>query len=75
MADKRSVFWSEEAKKQVAATKEYVRQFWSEREVNVFLDLLNEFEILVQQFPNGYQASVVYPGCRCALIHPKSERK
>ncbi|MFZ1664902.1 MAG: type II toxin-antitoxin system RelE/ParE family toxin [Flavobacteriales bacterium] len=70
MAAERSVFWSAEAKKQVAEAKEYVRQFWSEREVEAFLDLLSEFEILVKQFPNGYQTSEIYPGCRRAVIHP-----
>lgn len=70
MAVDRMVFWSAEAKDQVDTTKEYIRQLWSEHEVEAFLDLLHEFEILVKQFPNGYQASDLYSGCRRAVIHP-----
>lgn len=69
MAAKRSVFWSKEARDQVNAIKEYVREHWSEREAQAFLDLLQEFERLVAQFPRGYQVSAIYPGCRRAVIH------
>ncbi len=70
MAGDPTVFWSREAELQVDRTKEFLRQSWSEREVEAFLDLLREFEILVKQFPHGYQASAIYPGCRRAVIHP-----
>lgn len=43
MAVDRMVFWSAEAKDQVDTTKEYIRQLWSEHEVEAFLDLLHEF--------------------------------
>jgi plasmid stabilization system protein ParE len=69
MAADRLVFWSTEAKDQVDAIKEYVRVHWSEREVQAFLDLLQEFERLVAQFPRGYQVSALFPGCRRAVIH------
>ena len=70
MAGDRSVFWSGEAKLQVDLIKEFLRKSWSEREVSAFLNLLQEFEVLIKQFPNGYQASTTYPGCRRAVIHP-----
>ncbi len=70
MAGDRIVYWSGEAKLQVDLIKEYLRGSWSEREVESFLDLLQEFEVLVKQFPNGYQASAIYSGCRRAVIHP-----
>ncbi|MBV6403911.1 MAG: type II toxin-antitoxin system RelE/ParE family toxin [Flavobacteriales bacterium] len=59
-----------EAKDQVDVIKEYVRSHWSEREEEVILDLLHEFERSVARFPKGYQASSLYPGCRRAVIHP-----
>lgn len=70
MAGDRSVFWSGEAKLQVDLIKEFLRKAWSEREVSAFLSLLREFEALIKQFPNGYQAPTTYPGCRRAVIHP-----
>ncbi|MBS1941494.1 MAG: type II toxin-antitoxin system RelE/ParE family toxin [Bacteroidetes bacterium] len=70
MAGDRNVYWSGEAKLRVDQIKEFLRKSWSEREVSAFLDLLQEFETLIKQFPNGYQASVIYPGCRRAVIHP-----
>jgi plasmid stabilization system protein ParE len=39
------------------------------KEVNAFLDLLHGFEELVKRFPNGYERSRKYPGCRRAVIH------
>jgi len=70
MAVDRTVVWSNEAMDQVDRIKDFIRLQWSEREVGVFLDLLFQFQTLVVQFPNGYQRSVRYPGCRCAVIHP-----
>lgn len=70
MAGDRSVFWSGEAMFQVDLIKEYLRMSWSESEVEAFMNLLREFEALVKQFPHGYQASAIYPGCRRAVIHP-----
>mgnify|MGYP001495070676 FL=1 len=70
MAAKRTVYWSLEAKDQVDSIKAFLQHNWSMREEQAFLDLLQEFERLVSQFPKGYQASARYPGCRRAVIHP-----
>lgn len=70
MAGEREVRWSREASEQAEAIKAFVREQWSEREVQAFLDLLSSFEQLVERFPNGYPASTLYPGCRRAVIHP-----
>ncbi len=70
MAVEREVRWSDEAVTNVDAIKDFIRVQWSEREVAVFLDLLQRFEQLVVQFPNGYQRSALFPGCRRAVIHP-----
>lgn len=70
MAVEREVRWSDEAMVNVEAIKDFIRLQWTEREVGVFLDLLQEFQRLVVQFPNGYQRSDRFPGCRRAVIHP-----
>ena len=70
MAAERDLRWSDEAMAKVEATNTFIRLQWTEREVGVFLDLLQEFQKLVVQFPNGYQRSDIYPGCRRAVIHP-----
>lgn len=70
MAVEREVRWSDEALAQVDDIKDFIRSQWSEREVGLFLDLLQEFQRLVVQYPNGYQRSNIYPGCRRAVIHP-----
>lgn len=70
MAADREVHWSDEASVQVDAIKAFMLHRWTTREVEVFLDLLHRFEKLVVQFPNGYQRSEEFPGCRRAVIHP-----
>ncbi len=70
MAGERAVHWSDEAMEQVDATKAFIWQQWTEKEVEAFLDLLQRFEELVKRFPNGYERSRIYPGCRRAVIHP-----
>ncbi|MBK7382032.1 MAG: type II toxin-antitoxin system RelE/ParE family toxin [Flavobacteriales bacterium] len=70
MAGDRTVEWSYQAMEQVDSIKQFILSQWSVREVDVFLDLLREFEQLVMRFPNGYQRSLIYPGCRRAVIHP-----
>jgi len=70
MAVERVVRWSDEAIANVDGIKDFIRLQWSEREVAVFLDLLQQFEELVVQFPNGYQRSGLFHGCRRAVIHP-----
>lgn len=64
------VIWSAEAVGQVELIKDFIGAQWTQREVSVFLDLLQEFQALVVRFPNDYQRSELYPGCRRAVIHP-----
>ncbi|MCC6542551.1 MAG: type II toxin-antitoxin system RelE/ParE family toxin [Flavobacteriales bacterium] len=70
MGVERFVLWSDEATEQVDATKTRIGERWSDKEVESFLDLLQRFEDLVKRFPNGYERSRIYPGCRRAVIHP-----
>lgn len=55
---------------QVDAVKAYLQHQWTEKEVGALLDLLQRFEELVKRFPNGYERSRLFPGCRRAIIHP-----
>jgi plasmid stabilization system protein ParE len=69
MGVERTVQWSNEAMERVDEIKVFIRQHWTEKEVNAFLDLLHGFEELVERFPMGYARSRTYPGCRRAVIH------
>jgi plasmid stabilization system protein ParE len=69
MGVERTVQWSDEAMERVDEIKVFLRQQWTDKEVNAFLDLLHGFEELVKRFPNGYERSRKYPGCRRAVIH------
>jgi plasmid stabilization system protein ParE len=69
MGVERTVLWSDEAMARVDETKAFLQQQWTEKEVTAFLDLLDGFEELVKRFPNGYERSRKYPGCRRAVIH------
>lgn len=69
MGVERTVQWSDEAMERVDEIKVFLRQQWTEKEVNAFLDLLHGFEELVKRFPSGYERSRKYPGCRRAVIH------
>lgn len=69
MNAERTVFWSDEAMERVDAIKAFIREQWTENEVVAFLELLRGFEELVKRFPNGYERSRKYPGCRRAVIH------
>ncbi|MFN6116219.1 MAG: type II toxin-antitoxin system RelE/ParE family toxin [Flavobacteriales bacterium] len=69
MGVERTVLWSDEAMENVDMIKAFILQRWTEREVSAFLDLLYGFEELVKRFPNGYERSRNYTGCRRAVIH------
>ncbi len=69
MGVERTVFWSDQSMENVDMIKAFILQQWTEKEVSAFLDLLYGFEELVKRFPNGYERSRKYPGCRRAVIH------
>lgn len=68
MAKRLSVFWTEESKIQVDLIIEYLRDKWSEKEIDEFLDLLMHFEKIISQFPKSYKESKHYKGCRLGYV-------
>ena len=69
MAKKYKVSWSQESKHQIDAILNYLRQKWSEKEADNFLDLLLHFERTISQFPKSFKASAKYKNCRLGLVH------
>lgn len=62
------VVWSSESLKRVLSIREYLLKEWSEKEVNIFLNRLRDFESRVKQYPNLYPASDKFPALRKAVI-------
>lgn len=69
MAAPSRVDWTPEAVVQLEKIHRFVREQWSDRIADRFLDLVMEFEDLVLRFPNGFQASPMHPSLRMGVIH------
>lgn len=69
MAAPSRVDWTPEAQEQLARIHRYLQAQWSNRIADRFLSLVMEFEDLVLQFPNGFQASPLHPALRMGAIH------
>jgi plasmid stabilization system protein ParE len=69
MAKRLNVSWTEESKIQVDSIVEYLRDKWTEKEVDEFLDLLLHFEKTISQFPKTFKESWHYKGCRLGFVH------
>lgn len=69
MAGKYNVNWTLEAKNQVDQILSYLRENFSEKECNDFLDLLFHFEKAITSFPKLFKESSVYKNCRLGIVH------
>lgn len=69
MEKKYKVYWSKEAKSQVDIILEFLRNKWSEKEADNFLDLLLHFELVITRFPKSFKTSDYFKGCRLGLVH------
>ncbi len=69
MAAARKVEWTFESLSDLERIHASVAKAWSEATAERFLDLIDEFEDLVVQFPQGFRASPVRPDLRLGLIH------
>lgn len=69
MAVKHKVFWTSEAKSQVDNIIVYLREEWSESEVQDFLDILYHFEQTISAFPKSFKVSRKFKGCRLGFVH------
>lgn len=69
MAGKFNVNWSDEAKTQVDLILIYLKENWSEKEREDFLDILFHFEQTISTFPKSFKESKKYKGCRLGFVH------
>lgn len=69
MEGKFEVEWTPESKIQIDLIVRYLREDWSEREVDDFLDLLFHFQKTIAQFPNAFKKSKTFRGCRAGFVH------
>ena len=69
MAAKYDVKWTSEAKQNVDGILSFIREHWSEKECEDFLDFIQHFEKTISYFPQSFKESVVLKGCRLGLIH------
>lgn len=60
--------WSKESKVQLASIVLYLREKWTEKEVNKFLTQIREFEKIVVKFPEIYPESNKKSGLRRAVL-------
>jgi len=66
MTTRYNILWSKEAKLQFTKIVAYLREEWSEKEVDQFINKLRSFEKIVVTFPEIYPASK--SGLRRAVI-------
>lgn len=69
MAAKYSVLWSKEANLQVERIFNFIKENWSDKEAENFLDLLFHFEKTIALFPNSFKTSKKFKDCRLGLVH------
>ena len=68
MAKTRNVIWTREASERVDSIKKYLKENWSEKEVELFLLKLMRFEKLVPLYPDLYPHSLSNPHLQRAVI-------
>ena len=69
MAAKYNVLWSNEANRKVDIIFNFIKENWSIKEAEDFLDLLFHFEKTISLFPNSFKVSKKFKDCRLGLVH------
>jgi|SRR4051812_4897299 plasmid stabilization system protein ParE len=69
MAGKHNVVWSKESKKQVDLIYFSIKERWTQKEAEDFLDLLLHFQRIISEFPKAFKASPKNKNLRLGLIH------
>ena len=69
MAEKYEVQWSPEAKKQVDLIYFSIKERWSQKEADDFLDLLMHFQRIISEFPKAFKSSPKNKKLRLGLVH------
>jgi plasmid stabilization system protein ParE len=69
MAGSYKVIWSQESKKQVDLICAFIKDKWTIKEADDFLDLLMHFERTISSFPKAFKSSPKNKLYRLGLIH------
>jgi len=69
MAAPRKVEWTVRAERDLELIHAYVLEHWSQREADHLLDLVQEFEVLIALWPNGFKRSQRHKAHRLGFVH------
>jgi plasmid stabilization system protein ParE len=69
MAAPRRIEWTGRAERDLDRIYNFVLELWSGREADRLLDLVQEFEVFVARWPNGFKRSSRNKQHRLGLVH------
>lgn len=69
MAAPRKVEWTARAERDLERIHAFVLERWSQREADHLLDLVQEFEVLIPLWPNGFKRSQRNKHHRLGFVH------
>ena len=69
MAAPRKVEWTARAERDLERIHAFVLEQWSQREADRLLDLVQEFEVLISLWPNGFKRSRRNKHHRLGFVH------
>jgi plasmid stabilization system protein ParE len=69
MAAPRQVEWTARAVRDLDRIHAFVLERWSVREADHLLDLVQEFEVFIAQWPNGFKRSERKKDHRLGFVH------
>ena len=69
MAAPRKVEWTARAERDLDRIHAFVLERWSQREADHLLDLVQEFEMLIARWPNGFRRSQRNKHHRLGFVH------
>lgn len=69
MAAPRKVEWTARAERDLDQIHSFLLENWSAREADRFLDLVQAFELMIAQWPNGFKRSARNKHLRLGFVH------
>lgn len=69
MGEPLKVEWTARAEVDLDRIHTFILEHWSSREADRFLNLFQEFELLIAQWPNGFKRSANNTDLRLGLVH------
>ena len=69
MAAPRRIEWTRRAERDLERIHDFVLDLWTKREADRLLDLVQDFEVFVARWPNGFKRSQRNKLHRLGLVH------